>query len=707
MFGFKPHPKPTQEKDVPKPMTVYDHLQELAYNLRWDWHPDTRALFRDLDPVLWERVGHNPVALLRRLDREELEHREELAERARGLYDGLQEYLRAEDTWYGEAADPSQPLVAYFSAEFGITESLRIYSGGLGVLAGDHLKSASDMGVPLVAVGMLYREGYFQQALDAAGSQKESFPVADFEDLAVRPVQRHDGSRLLVPIPCPGRPVVARVWRAAVGRVPLFLLDTDVPENSADDRGITGRLYGGGDETRLTQEIVLGMGGYRALKEMGLQVQSFHMNEGHSAFLGLELVRDAMHENGITFEEAVAVSRPRCVFTTHTPVPAGHDRFSSALMARYLTETAHGLGLEFEAFMDLGRARPGDPEDPFTMTVLAIRLAEQVNGVSELHGQVSREMWQSLWPDRPLDEVPIGHITNGVHLPTWVHPDIAAAYGADPGAMGLGGSRPDPDPERLWMLRNQRRKATVDFVRRATGTRLDPSALTIAFARRFATYKRATLLLSDLDRLSALLNHPDRPVQLIFSGKAHPKDEPGKEFIRRIGEVARIDGFRDRIVFVPDYGIDVARELVRGADVWLNNPKRPMEASGTSGMKAAANGVLNVSILDGWWDEAWRDRNLGAPDPGWAIGGIEGGRPSADLEDAEALLRILEREVVPAFYDRGESGRPDAWLARMRESIRQIAPVFTTHRMLREYTERYRKAAAASPTPSHTADLVG
>jgi starch phosphorylase len=677
-------------------MNLYERLEALAHNLRWDWHGPTRALFRDLDPELWDQVGHNPVALLRRVDPTRLEDRDGLEERVSRLYDDLQAYLDPTETWFGEAADPSRPLVAYFSAEFGITEALRIYSGGLGVLAGDHLKSASDLGVPLVAVGMLYREGYFKQSVDSAGSQTESFPVADFDDLPVRPVSREDGFRLIVSIPCPSRRVMARVWRADVGRIPLYLLDTDVPENHPRDRAVTARLYGGGQEMRLTQEIVLGMGGYRALVEMGIRPRAYHMNEGHSAFLGLELVRDLMQSEGIGFDEAAAVARARTVFTTHTPVPAGHDRFGRDLVARYFTGTAHGLGLGLEAFMDLGRVHAGS-EEPFTMTALAIRLAERINGVSALHGRVSREMWTELWPDRSVDDVPIGHITNGVHLPSWVHPEVGAIYGTAPGDLGLDGRAPDPEPARLWQVRGARRAALVDYVRGATGAELDPGTLTIAFARRFATYKRATLIFSDLDRLSALVNDPERPVQLLFAGKAHPKDEPGKAFIRRIGEVSRMEEFRNRVVFLADYGIDVARQLVQGADVWLNNPRRPMEASGTSGMKAAANGVVNVSILDGWWDEAWRHRDPDAAPPGWAIGGTEEeDRDAADRADAEALIRVLEEEVVPTFYDRDAEGLPRDWLERARQSIRQVAPVFTTHRMLTEYVTRYREAASAA-----------
>ena len=684
-------------------MHLSDTLNDLAYNLRWAWHAPTRDFFRGLDPDLWETVDGNPVALLRRIDPDRLEA-DGVAGRAEALRDDLQRYLRAGDTWFDDdGGSRDHPLVAYFSAEFGLAASLRIYSGGLGVLAGDHLKSASDLGIPLVGVGLLYREGYFEQGLDGDGRQTERFPVADFDDLPVRPVTRPDGSPLRLKLPFPGRHVTFRVWRAEVGRVRLFLLDTDVPENSDEDRRMTARLYGGGQERRIAQEMLLGMGGYRALAELGIEPETFHMNEGHSAFLALDLARDLMQAEDLEFATAAERARGRCVFTTHTPVPAGHDRFPKPLVSRYLTDTAHALGLGIDELMELGREVPG--KGPLTMTVLAIRLARSTNGVSALHGQVTREMWQGLWPERPVDEVPIDHITNGIHVPTWVHPAVAETYGVDPDRIGIEDEdAPDPDAARLWAVHQERRHALVAYVKHTTGVELHPEALTIAFARRFATYKRATLLLRDLDRLDGILNHPDRPAQVIFAGKAHPDDEGGKALIARIGDVARDPRFRGRVAFLPDYGIGVARELVQGADVWLNNPRRPMEASGTSGMKAAMNGVLNVSILAGWWDEAYRSRDPGAPDPGWAIG--ESGEAArertpeaADAADREALYRVLEDEVIPLFHTRDPAGVPTEWVARMQQSIRQVAPFFNTHRMLRDYTERYRAAAATAERP--------
>jgi glycogen phosphorylase len=678
-------------------MTVLEKLNDLAYNLRWDWTPEARSLFRDLDPALWEQVHHNPVALLRRISRARLREMDGLEERVDRLLEDLKAYLGGGDAWYRETGEPAdRPLTAYFSAEFGLTECLRIYSGGLGVLAGDHLKSASDLGVPLVAVGMLYREGYFDQTVDVAGRQHEQYPAADFEDLPLRLVNGPEGELLRIPIPFPGRQVLARVWRVDVGRVPLYLLDTDLPENALADRALTSRLYGGAQEMRISQEILLGMGGFRALRAMGIRPRSFHMNEGHSAFLGLELLRERMEEEGVGLEEAVAGVRRSVVFTTHTPVPAGHDRFPAELMARYLGDTAAALGIDFDEFLALGRITPDNDEEPFTMTILALRLAAQTNGVSALHGIVTREMWAELWPDREPEDVPIEHITNGVHMPTWVHPDVAALFGVPPVELGLDDRYPDPDPERLWAVRTERRLQLVNYIRARSGAKLDPDALTIAFARRFATYKRATLLLSDLDRLERLLHDEDRPVQVVFAGKAHPRDEGGKALIRKIIQVSHDERFHDRIIFLPGYGIDAGKELVQGSDVWLNNPRRPMEASGTSGMKAAANGVVNVSVRDGWWDEAYPMARAKGDAIGWSIGVPTDHRKPEELDasDQEALFRVLETEVVPLFYERDEAGIPWGWLERATASIRVVAPAFSSHRMVKDYLERYRRAAS-------------
>ncbi|HUE76826.1 MAG TPA: alpha-glucan family phosphorylase [Longimicrobiales bacterium] len=678
-------------------MKIQDQLEELALNLRWAWHSPTRDLFRTLDPELWERVRHNPLALLRRVEPARLAALDGLEERGAALRADLDRYLDADEAWFDRGDAPAdRPLTAYFSAEFGIAECLRIYSGGLGILAGDHLKSASDLGVPLVGMGILYREGYFQQDLGPGGRQTETFPAADFEDLPLREALRPDGEPVRVAAPVPGRRVLLRVWRADVGRVPLFLLDADLPENKATDRALTARLYGGDQETRIVQEIILGIGGYRALREMGISPRSFHMNEGHSAFLGLELVRDRMERDSLDFQAGVEAVRRGLVFTTHTPVPAGHDRFSPELMEVYFTTIARSMGVRLQDLLALGREDPDDPNETFTMTVLAIKLSDRLNGVSRLHGRVSREMWQPLWPDRELDDVPIDHITNGVHLPSWVDDGIGNLYGVAPERVGIEEGRPDPDPEALWRRHEVLRGRLVETIRSRTGVGLAPDALTVAFARRFATYKRATLVLEDEERLDALLNHPDRPVQLVFAGKAHPRDEGGKALIRRITRLGSSKRFRDRLVFLPGYEMDLARRLVQGADVWLNNPRRPMEASGTSGMKAAANGVLNVSILDGWWDEAWELAQDSGLALGWAVGhGREKAidKLDADGADRRDLLRVLAEEVVPTFYDRDDAGLPRHWMGMMRDSVRVVAPFFNTNRMVRDYVERYARAA--------------
>ncbi|MDP9374429.1 MAG: alpha-glucan family phosphorylase [Chloroflexota bacterium] len=673
-------------------------LKDVALNLRWSWHAETAALFRRLDERVWEESYHNPVLTLQWIGRDRLEAAatdpDFLAHLDRVTAD-LDAYLAGGGTWFDAVhGGEGLGLVAYFSMEFGLTECLPIYSGGLGVLAGDHLKSASDLGVPLVGVGLFYRRGYFRQLLDDAGWQRDADEDNDPERLPMEPARRPDGTPLTVELAFPGRPVAARVWRLRVGRVDLYLLDTDVDGNAPEDRAITARLYGGDVETRIRQEIVLGIGGHRALEALGLAPAVCHMNEGHAAFLSLERARRLMERTGLPFAEARAAAAPGLVFTTHTPVAAGHDYFPPDLMERYLGDYAGTLGLSPRDLLALGRRNPDDAGEWFCQTILALRMAGRSNGVSRLHGAVSRRMWRDLWPGLPEDEVPIGYVTNGVHLPTWR-------------AAGLAGPAA-PDGE-LWAARERGRAALIRFTRdrlRAQGLRhglseraaaevggrLDPAALTIGFARRFATYKRATLLLRDPARLARLLNDPARPVQVIFAGKAHPRDEGGKALIRQIVELSRQEAFGGRLVFLEGYDMAVARALVQGADVWLNNPQRPYEASGTSGMKAAANGALNVSTLDGWWVEAWEeDADDDAGAIGWAIGRgeqFEDPEQGARVE-AEALYELLEREVAPAFYERGAGGVPPRWIARMRASIERIPPVFNTDRMVREYTERF------------------
>jgi glycogen phosphorylase len=700
---------------LPEPLS---RLRELAHDLRWTWNHNAIALFRRLDSDLWERVGHNPVLLLDTVARDRLE----AAATDEGFLGHLDavardadEYRAAASTWYGRSgANHRTPLVAYFSAEFGITESLAIFSGGLGVLAGDHLKAASDLGVPLVGVGLLYQQGYFHQYLDESGWQRERYADQDFSVLPLTLEQR-DGRPVQVTVPHPGRSVHVRVWRAQVGRVPLYLLDTNIPDNTPEDRDITDQLYGGDLETRIRQEIVLGIGGVRALAALGIDAPVCHMNEGHSAFAALERARRNMAAHGTSFRAACEANAAGTVFTTHTPVPAGHDKFPAELVDRYLGEYADDLGIPRHEFIDMGRAG-SDSAEPFNMTVLALRTAGATNGVSRLHGDVSRRMWQVLWPGVPEDEVPIGSITNGVHLASWVSQDMVQLYDRylgprwreDPGDQRIW-SRADRIPaDELWRTHERRRERLIDFVRRRVREQLsrrgaaeyelrrasellDPEALTIGFARRFATYKRALLLFRDPDRLARIMDAANRPVQIIIAGKAHPRDDAGKMLIQRIVELSREEPFSRHVVFIEDYETAVARYLVQGCDVWLNTPRPPLEASGTSGMKAAANGVLNLSTLDGWWVEAWNALGGRRGVGGWAVGSGESQleHEEHDRLEAAALYALLEHEVVPAFYERGTDRLPRRWVDWMRQSIARLCPVFNMARVVQDYTTQY------------------
>ena len=674
-------------------------LRRLATNLHWAWHQPSRALFASLDDQLWEACGHDPMRLLEQLP----------TTRWAGLADdprvkaSLDACLADLDDavtgrrWFQERSDSPLGLIAYFSPEFGLTETLAQYSGGLGVLAGDHLKAASDLGVPLVAIGLLYRNGYFRQNLTADGYQVERFPTQEPSGLAVT------STGMQISLEVGGEHVAVAIWHVQVGRTNLYLLDTDVEGNSASARSITDRLYGGDTEHRLRQEIVLGIGGVRALRALGLQPGVFHTNEGHAGFLSLERIRELVG-SGYGIADAIEAVRAGGVFTTHTPVPAGIDRFPVDLMSRYFSGFATQLGMGFDQLMALGR-RADEVDDRFNMAVMSLRLAGRANAVAQLHGEVSREMFQGLWPDVPVDEVPIGAVTNGVHSHTWVAPRIAdlLSAGVHPMWDGADSRAWDAamklDDASVWAARNTGRSQLVSTVQERLGRDvLDPDALTIGFARRFATYKRATLLLSQPERLAAMLGNPDRPVQFLFAGKAHPADEPGKEMIQAIERFSRTDEAYGRFLFLPDYDMGIARTMYAGADVWLNNPRRPLEACGTSGMKAALNGALNCSILDGWWDEAYDGRN------GWAIDSHEG---QNDLEwrdrmEAESLFALLEREIVPTFYDRRD-GIPHRWLDRVKHGWATIGPVFTAARMVKEYVTTMYEPAAVGST-SLTAD---
>jgi starch phosphorylase len=688
-------------------------LEELAFNLRWSWDDQTRDLFRWVDPDLWDASVHDPVRLLGLVSRERLDALARDAGFKRFLGEvrsELQRYLDGE-RWFQAKGDSPLGLVAYFSPEFGIAEAVPQYSGGLGVLAGDHLKSSSDLGVPLVGVGLLYRHGYFRQSLDADGWQQERYPLLDPHVMALTLC---DDVRVEVDLAADELPLVAQVWKAEVGRVPLYFLDADVEENSDEIREVTDRLYGGDTEHRLRQEILLGVGGVRALQAVGVDAQVFHTNEGHAGFLGLERIRQLVVGEGLSYPEAIEAVRAGCIFTTHTPVPAGIDRFPLELMEKYFGRWCDEVGVKTADLVALGH-RPGDDADePFNMAVMGLRLAGRSNGVAQLHGEVSREMFGDLWPDLEPDETPIGSITNGVHAHTWTSPEVTDVLSRyvlpewdEAGADQWARIAEAPDDE-LWRAREQARERMVTFVRRrlkeaAKGRGLagsdvawadevlDPRVLTVGFARRFATYKRATLLLSQPDRLRSLLLSPDRPVQLVFAGKAHPADEAGKEMIRQIVAFSSDPEIRHRIVFVDDYDISVARALYQGCDVWLNNPRRPQEACGTSGMKSALNGGLNLSILDGWWHEMFDGQN------GWAISSAEDvdDLDRRDRLEAGALFDLLERQVVPLFYERYGGPVPRRWLKKVRKSLSSLGPRVTASRMVADYvTDLYEPTAA-------------
>jgi glycogen phosphorylase len=685
-------------------------LHELAMNLRWSWNRSTQELFRSVDADAWEAAGRDPVRLLGMIDRhrwDELASDAAFAQAMEEAHADLRRHLEGA-LWF-QQAERRLRSVAYFSPEFGITAALPQYSGGLGVLAGDHLKAASGLGLPLVGVGLLYRQGYFRQELAADGWQQERYVTIDPHAIALTAC---DSVR--VEVAEPGRVLVARIWKADVGRVPLYLLDTDVEENDPEARCVTDRLYGGDSEHRLRQEILLGIGGVRALDAMGVAPQVFHTNEGHAGFLGLERIRRHVRDDGMTFDEAVEAVRSGTVFTTHTPVPAGIDRFSRPLMERYFRSWADECDVSFDTLMALGH-EPGEPPDaPFNMAVMGLRLAGFANGVSRLHGVVSRRIFAGLWPGVPEDERPIGSVTNGVHALSWVSAEMATVLASHVHPRWWEASREAWEAaegivdEELWNARQLGRARLIDLARaRLTDSArarrvppaelawcaeaLDPEALTIGFARRFAAYKRATLLLSQPDRLAALLLSADHPVQLLFAGKAHPADDMGKDMIRQVVQFSRQAHVRHRIVFLEDYDINVAQALYQGCDLWLNNPRRPLEACGTSGEKAALNGALNCSVSDGWWDECHDGEN------GWVIASAEEYDDLAQRDHAEAaaLFDVLERHVVPEFYDRGPDGVPRRWLARVRASLRSLGPFVAASRMVRDYVNDMYEPAAA------------
>lgn len=697
---------------IPRVPARLKPLLAIAHNLWWVWNRNAVALFRRIDPEGWERSGHNPVLLLGTLHPERLRALADdpaFLAHMDSVYEELEQYLST-STWYQRIYGSKMDIrVAYFSAEFGLHECLPMYSGGLGILAGDHIKSSDELGLPVVGVGLCYYQGYYRQYLSSDGWQQELNPDLDFYNMPLSPLRDDRGRDVTIEVALPGRRVEARIWRIQVGRLALYMLDSNLPSNEARDREITARLYGGDLDMRIRQEILLGIGGMRALHKIGYEPTVCHMNEGHSAFLAVERIRLLMQKAGLSFAEAREAVSGGNVFTTHTPVAAGNDRFPPDMVRAYFRDYVPQLKIGMEEFLGLGRENPNDPHEDFCMTVLALRLAAHSNAVSLLHGRTARRMWKRIWPGVPEREIPISHVTNGVHTNSWLSDEFGRLFERYLGPQWLDDPvnqsvwqrvEEIPDNE-LWRAKDSLRNRLVSFARqrvRKTLERqgaprskilsaeeiLDPEVLTVGFARRFATYKRANLILRDVQRLQRILLDKDRPVQLVVAGKAHPHDHPGKEMIRQIAQFAKSEEFQRRIVFLEDYEIDTARHLVQGCDVWLNTPLRPLEACGTSGMKAALNGTLHVSVLDGWWVEGY------AGDNGWAIGA---GEEHADREfqahmESQMLYELLEKEIVPLFYRRGPDGVPREWVHRMKAAIRTISPRFNTNRMLEEYAER-------------------
>ena len=691
-----------------KPVNVTKRLKDMALNLRWTWDADTQRLFASADPVLWEATERNPLKMIEELPKyrlDELKVDVEFIARLTASEKALADYLCGTRTWFKRTATASQKRmrVAYFSAEFAIHESLPIYSGGLGVLAGDHLKSASDLGVPLTGVGLLYRHGYYRQEIEPDGSTHAVYPSYDFGKLAVTDTRKTFTLNLV------GSKVKVKIWRADVGRVALYLLDTDIPDNKPADRKITAYLYGGNNETRIRQEVLLGIGGVEALKKVSVNPTVMHLNEGHAAFAPVKAVTDMVSKK-ISVDDAIEEIASHTVFTTHTPVPAGHDRFTPALTAKYLKPLLRGTGLSLQRVMDMGSEDPGNKKAPMCMTALALRLSRRANGVAKLHGEVSREMWQKIFGVKKTKDVPIGHVTNGVHFQTWLAPEAQPFYRKyikpkvnDIGAFDDPWSKVGRVPaEAIWELRSVLRRRLVRFARQRlveqavrhggdakaiidAENMLDENALTIGFARRFATYKRAPLIFRDAKRLMKILGDEKHPVQLIFAGKAHPADGDGQAFLQQIVKQSKKAGFNGRVAVIENYDMQVGRILTSGCDIWLNNPLRPMEASGTSGMKPPLHGGVNLSVLDGWWPEGYNKRN------GWAIGD---GREYKSLSkqnayDADCLYTLLEKTIVPMFYTRTRAGLPTRWIKVMAESMKTVPGAFNTNRMVGEYTQQY------------------
>lgn len=698
---------------IPSLPDKLEPLREIAYNLHWSWNTDAQELFWRLDRELWESTNHNPIMMLGKISQEKLYEMADddgFVSHMNRVFLQLNIYLE-DTTWYEKKyGKTSSPFIAYFSAEYGLTECLQIYSGGLGVLAGDHLKSASDLGIPLVGIGLCYKEGYFQQYLTVDGWQQEQYQITDFLNFPMTLVQNDTGVPLKISLQFPNRQVYFQIWKIQVGRVPLFLLDTNVPENTEPDKRITRALYGGDKETRIQQEIILGVGGIRALHAMNIKPLVCHMNEGHSAFLALERIR-LLIEKGLTFEQARDVGIFSNIFTTHTPVPAGIDVFGNDLVETYFGKYYRDeLKITDKQFYQLGTIIKDKPPANFNMAHLAMNMAGLVNGVSKLHGQVSKKMWASGFPEIPFDEIPIEHVTNGIHTRSHLSSEmfelltryLGTEFASGTATKDVWAAVDEIPDEELWNSHERRRERLVSFARKrlkkqlkqrgasalevdAAKEVLNPSALTIGFARRFATYKRANLILRDIERLANILGNKDRPVQFIIAGKAHPQDEAGKKLIQELVATSKDSAFRKRMVFLENYDMNIARYMVEGCDVWLNNPRRPLEASGTSGMKIIANGGLNFSVLDGWWDEAYQ------PDFGWKIGNGEEYENLEYQDEVESRLvyETLEKEIIPTFYDRSDDKLPRKWIHMMKNSMKNLGPVFNTGRMVSQYTDEY------------------
>lgn len=686
-------------------------LRDIAYNLWWSWNSEAIDLFREIDLPLWERLGKNPVRFLQEVSQKKLDHKlndPDYMKRYEEVVKKFDSYLSDTDTWFNRNhPDKKDHMVAYFSAEYGLNEVLPVYSGGLGVLSGDHCKSASDLGIPFTAIGLFYKHGYFSQHINHDGWQETNYNDLNTSQLPVKPVLNDKCEQVFISIELPGRVVYAKVWKVSIGRVSLYLMDTDVEQNNPSDRSLTARLYGGDQETRIQQEIFLGIGGYRVLETLGIKPAAYHMNEGHSAFLGLEIIRKLVQEKNLPFKAAKEIAASSLIFTTHTPVPAGNDVFPLHMIDKYFSNFWGMLGISRHEFLDLG-LKVNDTHN-FNMTVLALTLAGRKNGVSELHGAVTRSIFNNLWPGLPEDDVPVTYITNGIHTLTWLSPSFKNIYDKYLGKdweerlyLKETWDRVDKIPdEELWQVHCALKTKMIGFVRdklrqqrmangesaeslKEIDTLLDPDALTIGFARRFATYKRANLIFRNIERARRIFNNPGMPIQIIFAGKAHPADRPAHEVIKNIYDIARQEGFTGKVVLVENYNMTLARNLVQGVDIWMNNPRRPLEASGTSGMKVCINGIVNFSILDGWWCEGYNGKN------GWAIGDdtFYENEYYQDNADSESIYNTLEKQIIPLFYDRDAGGIPVKWVNIMKESIKSVSYQFSTHRMVQEYNNK-------------------